>query len=278
MTQASSLPPEDNQPDDVSTETGLVEENQLKEIQRQEAGFFKTAYVLAWKAMLFQEDAYTPIRESAKPFRKGFGIILVILLTVSVSYLVGVFLNFLTLPRIDLVQDVLFDLITGLGIYQQTVANSPGIGNLFEVGYGLVWQAIRIVGGFPSWLGAIIALVNILILGILNWLGYGLLVHMIAGWLGGKSPKGPFFGALALAYAPVLITVVNLFPGLTVPANLVFLWTLVTCYQVIKSTYNFSWARSAIVTILPYPVAVIGFYIAIYGGIYLGVAVYKLIA
>lgn len=278
MTEAHSAPPEDSQPDDTQREDDLAVGGQPSEVQQAETGFIKTAYKLAWKAMLFQEDAYTPIRESAKPFRKGFGVILVILLTVCVSYLIGVLLNFLTLPRIDLVQEVLYDLITGLGLYQQAVANSPGIGALFEAGYGLIWQAVRIVGGFPSWLGAIIALFNILILGILNWLGYGLLVHMIAGWLGGKSPKGPFFGALALAYAPVLITVANLFPGLTVPANLVFLWTLVTCYQVIKSTYNFSWARSAIVTILPYPVAVIGFYIAIYGGVYLGVAVYKLIA
>ncbi len=241
-------------------------------------GLILTTLGMARKALLFQEAVYQPLLEVPRPFRRGFSIISVILMTVALAYAVGVVLNLLTMPRVDLVQQGIYDAITASAWYAGQVAAQPNFAGFFDFMYGLIWQILRIVGGYPSWLGAVYAFFSVVVLGILNWLGYGILAHMVARWLGGDQSKTRFLVVLSVSYAPTLLLIANIIPGLTVPASLIGLWTLATNYQAIKATFKLSWIRSVLITVLPYVLAVIFFYIAIYGGIYLGFFVYGLIS
>jgi hypothetical protein len=235
---------------------------------------------LARQALLLQEDVYEPLMDVPRPFRRGFGIIGVIVLTVAVAYAVGVVISALTMPRVDMVQQGIYNAVTASAWYEGQVALRPNFAGFFDFMYGLTWQILRIVGGYPSWLGALYAFFSVVVLGILNWLGYGVLAHMVARWLGGSRDinKSRFLAVLSLSYEPTLLLIANIVPGLTVPASLVGLWTLITNYQAIRVTFKLSWARSVLITVLPYVLAVIFFYIAIYGGIYLGFYIYGLIS
>lgn len=244
------------------------------------AGGISGTLRLARQALLLQEEVYEPLLEVPRPFRRGFGIIAVIMLVVSLAYAVGIVINLLTMPRVDLVQQGIYQAVTGSAWYAGQVALRPAFAGFFDFMYGLTWQILRIVGGYPSWLGAVYAFISVVLLGILNWLGYGVLAHMVARWLGGSRDisKSRFLAVLSLSYAPTLLLIANIVPGLTVPASLIGLWTLITNYQAISVTYKLSWGRSALITVLPYVLAVIFFYVAIYGGIYLGFYVYGLIS
>jgi len=233
---------------------------------------------LARQALLLQETVYEPLLDSSRPLRRGFGIISVILLVVSLAYAVGIIINLLTMPRLALVQQGIYEAITASAWYSQTAAAQPNFADFFDFMYGLVWQILRVVSGYPSWLGALYAFFSVVVLGILNWLGYGILAHLVARWLGGDLSKSRFLAVLSLSYAPTLLLSANVVPGLTVPASLIGLWTLLTNYQAIRVAFKLSWGRSVLITVLPYILAVIFFYIAIYGGIYLGFFVYGLIS
>ena len=233
---------------------------------------------LARQALLLQETVYEPLLDAPRPFRRGLGIISVILLTVALAYAVGVVINLLTMPRVDLVQQDIYNAVTGSAWYEGQVALRPNFAGFFDFMYGLTWQILQIVGVYPSWLGAVFAFFSVVVLvGILNWLGYGVLAYMVARWLGGDLSKSRFLAVLSISYAPTLLLIANIIPGLTVPASLIGLWTLITNYQAIRVAFKLSWVRSALITVLPYVLAFIFFYIAIYGVIYLGFFVYGLI-
>ncbi len=244
-----------------------------------DSGFFGTLR-LARQALLLQQEVYEPLLDVPRPFRRGFGIVSVILLTVSLAYALGIVISLMTMPRVDMVQQAIYDAITGSMWYAGQVALRPNFAGFFDFMYGLTWQITRIVGGYPSWLGAVYAFFSVVVLGVLNWLGYGVLAHMVARWLGGSRDisKSRFLAVLSLSYAPTLLLMANIVPGLAVPASLIGLWTLITNYQAIQVTFKLSWVRSVLITVLPYVLAVIFFYIAIYGGIYLGLFVYGLIS
>lgn len=238
-------------------------------------GFIPATLQLAWQALMLHEEVYTPLLGTPRPMRRGFGIILVIVFTVALAYAGGVVLNLLTMPRIDLVQPAIYEAITASAWYQGRVAVAPNFAGIFNFIYGLVWQILRFGGGYPSWLGAIYSFFSIVVFGVLNWLGYGVLSHMVARWLGGDVKKGPYLAALSLSYAPTLLLIANIIPGLAVPASLVGLWTLATNYQVIRMSFKLSWSRSVLITLLPYGLAGLFLYLAIYGGLALGLFVYR---
>jgi hypothetical protein len=81
---------------------------------------------------------------------------------------------------------------------------------------------------------------------------------------------------MALAYAPSLLLVFNILPGLSIPAGLMRLWVFATSYQAIRSTFGLSWKRSLVVVFLPYVITMLLFIISLVLGIMLGVVIYQI--
>lgn len=221
---------------------------------------------LSWQALLLNENVYLTISETKSPMREGVTILIVILLIVGVAQSVGLLLDVLTTPRIDLVQEAILQSLTEMGWYQQLAEESPEFSLSFRQQYILLWQALRIIGGAPSWLGTATAFIVNLVLSLLSWLVYGSVVYLTARWLGSQIGGRRFLGILSLAYAPKLLAVASLIPGVTVPGSLIAGWLLMTKYQVVKSICNFSWRRNLVVILTPY--VVIG--MALFGIVLLG--------
>jgi len=80
-----------------------------------------------------------------------------------------------------------------------------------------------------------------------------------------------------LAFAPLIFFSADMIPGLVVPAALVTLWFLAAVYQAIHSTYHLSWWRTALVVVLPFPINSILLTLMIQLGVFIGVAVSKMI-
>jgi hypothetical protein len=206
---------------------------------------------LAGQALLLDDRAYATVYDAKYPLRRGFTILLVILLTVGVALAIGLALDIVVTPRLDLVETAVFETLTETTWYQETSTQSPDFATSFKQLYTVAWQIAYMVGQAPSWLGTLTGFLVTLIVSLLSWFIYGSLAYGIGRWLGGQGNYQQFMGTLALAYAPKLLLVAMVIPGMTL-GGIVAWWLLLTKYQAVKHTYNLSWERNLAVVLLPY--------------------------
>jgi hypothetical protein len=142
--------------------------------------------------------------------------------------------------------------------------------------YNFLSWLLGFASSYPSqtwiWLAPLGLILNLLF----TWWLYAFLLQITAGWLGGKTriEKGGFYPAMALAFAPSLLHVFNIFPNFSFPTALVQLWTLVTASLAIHQVYRFSWVRTAATIFLAYVLNIVFLTLAVVGGVILGVVVY----
>jgi len=216
-----------------------------------------SALGLTREALLLNEDAYAAVRDSSSPLWRGFAALLWILLIALVARGLALLFGLLTSPRLDVLQSQIYEALTNLGFYQAQAQQSSDFAEQFRLGYLGLWQALRLLGGYPSAAGTASIAISLLIYLLLGWLVYGLVVHVIARWLGGRASLGQTLGALALAYAPLLLTAIVIVPGARVPASLVFLLILVTRFQAIKTVHRLTPGYSLVALLTPYLISLV---------------------
>ena len=207
---------------------------------------------LAWQGLLLKEQAYRSVGTADHPFRQGLGILLTIALLVGTAQAAGLALDLLTTPRLDLVQVATYAAVIRTPWYAAGLAQSPDFGPSFEQLYLLSWEVIRILGGLPSGLGVVTVFGVGFIFTFLSWFVYGSLVHLTARWQLGSATYGQFMGTFALSFAPQLLLVTTMMPGLRVPALLINVWMLAARFQAVKHSHSLSWGHSLAALIIPY--------------------------
>lgn len=218
---------------------------------------------LVKEALFLNENAYETARNAARPVRKGLTILGLILLAVVIARLIGLGLGYLTTPRWDLLASDILSRLTAMRWYAAVLARNPQFAGQFEAGYLAFWQLFRLLGGYPSIPGTLASIVSVVLSTLSGWLTFGLFAHLFARWFGGQARFGQFLGALALAYAPLLLYVLEVIPGFTLPLMLVPLSLLITRFMAIKRTYRLTTGYALAASLLPYLVlAFIGVAIA----------------
>lgn len=241
-----------------------------------EDGFIRSSFRAMKEALLLHTEVYTAVSEAPIPSRRGFGILIIMLLTVSLTRIVGALFDVATLPQVDLVQDSLYEAILSLTIYQNAAASNPDMADRFSTLYHIFWTFLRWFGAYPSKFGTLFTAVTFFTSNLFAWLTYGFIGFYVAKAFGAKVGKmGDYLGLMGLAFAPVILYSVEIIPGLVVPVVLVILLFLATAYQAIKSTYELSWWRTALVVFLPFPINTILLTLTIQLGVVIGVTVSK---
>jgi hypothetical protein len=210
---------------------------------------------LAWRALLLDEHAYAAVAAHAKPLQRGFVVLLWILGSVLLARLIGFGFNWLTTPRLERIEGLLREFVTGLPWYAEQVRQMPAFAAQFGQTYYLTWEGLRALLGIQTpastglWAG--ITLLDTL----LAWLIFGTLAHWTARWLDGTGRWSQTLGALALAYAPLLLTVIEMIPGAALPLSLLFLLMFIGKYQALKSVHGLSPGYTLAAVLLPYLLA-----------------------
>ena len=142
---------------------------------------------------------------------------------------------------------------------RRTIGNladqSPNFLQQFEASYFAPWDILRLVGGYPSYAGLGSSLIFLLfVLG--SWLVYSLLSYLVASWFGSDADLGQALGVFALAYTPVMLTVVEIMPGGYVAWSLVFLLILVAKFLAAREVYKLGPGSSLAVILLPYVIGI----------------------
>jgi hypothetical protein len=231
----------------------------------------------AWWALLLQRGIYNPLLGAENPFRSGLRIAALIYFVAALAISLGLLGDYLTMPRAALIQERIYEAVIGARVYQAWAAESGFAAALLTALYKVVWFFVRTLEGYPSRFDLIYAFLGTWIFGVFNWITYAWIAQILARRMGAQAAPKVFYAPMALAYAPNLLYIANLVPGLAVPESLVGVWTLATGYQAIQATYGFSWKRSAALVILPYIVTAILLILALVLGAALGVGVSVLI-
>ena len=226
------------------------------------------------RGVLLRPAVYSIVSDAPTPSRRGFGILFVLLITIALTKLMGALLDVATLPRVELIQDAIYQTIIGLDIYQGYVSNNPNFANAFATLYNLFWTFLRWFGGYPSVGGTVFTAVSFVISTIFAWFTYGFIGFYVTKALGAEVEKvGDYLGLMGLAFAPYLLYLFEIVPGLMIPLPLITLWFLATVYQANRVTYNLSWWRAVLVAVLPFPINSILLTLVLHLGIYIGVVV-----
>ena len=211
---------------------------------------------VAFRATLFDQHAFTAVNTDDKPFMRGFLALLVVLGVVAVARLLGMGLDILTMPRVNVLQEQILTAITNTGYYNSLIAQTPEFADRFAKTYGNIWNLIRLFGGYPSTTGLLGVLLSIL--GVLgSWLMFSSVSYLIARWFGTKVEYQRALGVMALAYAPILLTAIDVIPGASIPLFLIFALTLIAKFLAIRELYEFGPGQNLAVIILTYVIGLI---------------------
>ncbi|MBE2225096.1 MAG: hypothetical protein IAF02_26400 [Anaerolineae bacterium] len=240
-------------------------------------GFMRGSVRAIINALLLRTQGYKAVNEAPIPSRRGFGILLVILIIASVAQMIGAALNSASMSQVSAFESSLYTAITELSVYTNAAANNANFADWFSTLYDLFWKVLGWMSGYRSPAGILFTGITFITSNLFAWLTYGFIGYYVAKAFGAKVEKmGDYLGLMGLAFAPFILYSAEIIPGLVVPATFVTLWFLAAAYQAIKSTYDLSWWRTALILILPFPLNTILLTLTIQLGVTIGVAVSKM--
>ncbi|MFO7635045.1 MAG: Yip1 family protein [Caldilinea sp.] len=224
---------------------------------------------LLGRALLLGAEPYAVVRDDATPGRRGFVIILSIVGLVMLAQIVGYWLGWLTAPQLGSLQSLSYATIVDLPWYAQQVQLDPAFAMQFQQGHTVAWEALRILLGYPTITATATSIVVLFIATLLNWFVFAVLAHWFAHWYGGQARFGQTLGVLGLAYAPLLLRVLEVVPGAIVPVGLIFFLLLATKFLAIQSAHGLGSVQTLFVVLAPYVVvALVAMLVMLYGGAY----------
>lgn len=211
---------------------------------------------LAWRSTWLDQRAYHVVNHDWRPLRRGMTALAVALGIAAIARLIGTGLGILTSPQIDVLQDQLLNALSGTAYFQSLAAQSPNFAAQFAAGYAALWELIRLLGGYPSYTGLTGALIGLLFT-FSSWLTYGTLAYAVGRWLGAEATYDRTLGVFALAYTPVMITVIVAIPGAYVAGSLIFLLILVAKFLAAREVFELGPGGGLAAVLLPYLIGLI---------------------
>ncbi len=221
---------------------------------------------LLWRTLLLGSEPYAVIHAGEKPGRRGFVIILVILGLVVLAQVIGFGLGELTAPRLAPLQSLLYNAAVNLPWYAEQVQINPTFATQFQQGYIAGWEALRIVLGYPTVIATGGTIVLVILATLVNWFGFAVLAHWIGRWYGSQARFGQTLGVLALAYAPLLLRMIEIAPGAVAPTALIFMLMLATKFQALKTVHGLGSSATLFVLLAPYVIVLVVLAVALLNG------------
>lgn len=211
---------------------------------------------LAWRATWLDQRAFHAVNLDSEPFKRGSLALLVALVIAAVSRLIGIGLGILTAPRIEVIQDQVYGAIAGTEYFASLVQQTPDFLQQFNAAYAGIWDLVRLAGGYPSYAGLGSSLITLLLV-LASWLLFTPLTYLVAYWMGSSPGVGRALGIFALAYTPVMLTVVEIIPGAFVAWSLIFMLILIAKFLAAREVYKLGTGASLAVIFLPYLIGII---------------------
>lgn len=206
---------------------------------------------LVAKALVLDDEPFVHMIEDDNPWVEGLALTTVVGLLGGAAQVIGGWLTAYSLPEPEAIQNAL---LAG-GRQLATVSNLPP--EVADALAGPAWNLFSAASGYAGGWTLVTPLVATPFLLIVWWLFFGFITFGGARAAGGRGNLNDTLGATALMVAPQVLLVLSMIPFVAVSDLLLSAWGLLIGYRAVQTTHELSWGRAAIVTIVPYILALL---------------------
>jgi hypothetical protein len=203
------------------------------------------------KALVLDEEPFVNMIDDDNPWVEGLALTAVIGLAAGAAQTVGGWLTAATLPDPQALQNTLEAALRQLA----AVTNlAPAVADALV---GPAWSAVAAITGYSGGWASLIPLLATPFTLILWWLFFGFVTFGAARAAGGSGSLNSTLGAAALMAAPQILLLLSVVPFAAPGGALLSVWGMLIGYRAVQTTHDLTWGRAALVTLVPYLVALV---------------------
>jgi len=199
---------------------------------------------LAWGSLFLGESPYEEMR--GQSVMRGLLLIVLVALVVALLGLVGTTLEWATSPKMSDIQQAVL-----AGLEDMPWFEIPEAREQFEQWWELSWRFSPQLFGAPNIATAAAQIILLPLRLVVVWFLYALIAHLAARMLGGQGGLGQTLSTTALAVAPQLLNLFAFLPYVVI-GGVIGTWTLLSRYVALKTSYQLTWGRALVATLVPY--------------------------
>jgi hypothetical protein len=203
------------------------------------------------KALVLDEEPFVNMIDDDNPWIEGMALTAAIGLAAGAAQTVGGLLTAASMPDPVAMRNTLEAAMRQLA----AVTNLPP--EVADALAGPAWEAFATLTGYGGgWAGLIPLLATPFTL-VIWWLFFGFVTFGAARAAGGNGSLNSTLGAAALMAAPQILLLLSIVPFAAPSGALLSVWGLLIGYRAVQTTHDLSWGRAALVTLVPYLVALV---------------------
>jgi hypothetical protein len=206
---------------------------------------------LVAKALVLDDEPFVHMIEDDNPWVEGLALTTAVGLLAGVAQVVGGWLTAYSLPDPVAIENAL--VAAGRQLAATTNLPAAAVDALVVPAWNLISTASGYAGGWTL----VTPLIATPFLLLTWWLFFGAVTFGGARAAGGQGNLNDTLGATALMVAPQVLLVFSVVPFVAVSSLLLSAWGMLIGYRAVQTTHQLSWARAALVTIVPYILALL---------------------
>ncbi len=206
---------------------------------------------LVARALVLDDEPFAIMIEDDNPWVEGLALTTAVGLIGGAAQTIGGWLTAASLPDPPALQATL------AAAARQVAASTNLSPQVADAISGPIWNAVAGVTGYAGGWSSFLPLVATPFWLLGWWLFFGLITFIAARTAGGQGSLNETLGATALMAAPQVLLVLSIIPFAGASSLLLSVWALLIGYRAVQATHHLSWARAAIVVLVPYLVALL---------------------
>jgi hypothetical protein len=201
---------------------------------------------LVAKALVLDDEPFVHMIEDDNPWVEGLTLTTMVGLLAGAAQVIGGWLTTNSLPDPLALQNAL------QAAARQLAATSNLAPELLDALVGPAWNLIATASGYAGGWTLVTPLIATPFLLVIWWLFFGFVTYGGARAAGGHGNLNDTLGATALMVAPQVLLLLSAIPFVSVSGLLLSAWSMLIGYRAVQTTHQLSWARAALVTLVPY--------------------------
>jgi hypothetical protein len=206
---------------------------------------------LVAKALVLDDEPFVHMIEDDNPWVEGLALTTAVGLLAGAAQVIGGWLTAYSLPDPAAMENAL----VAAGRQLAATTNLPP--EAVDALVGPAWNLLSTASGYAGGWTLVTPLISTPFLLLAWWLFFGSVTYGGARAAGGQGNYNDTLGATALIVAPQVLLVFSVIPFVAVSSLLLSAWGILIGYRAVQTTHQLSWARAAMVTIVPYIVALL---------------------
>lgn len=205
------------------------------------------------KALVLDAAPFVALSDDDDPWIEGMFLTVCVGFLVGFTHLIGRLLTTAALPPSEAM------LSSILQAWRQFSPSTPDSINpaLAEAALREAWSVLVFWNGYSGGWARLLTLVTTPVILLVQWLVAGVIIHVMARFLGGKGAFNQTLGVTALMVAPQALRLVEIVPFAAVSQLLLSVWALLIIYRAVEVTHDLPWQQALLAAVTPWLLSIL---------------------